>query len=88
VIQITLLTTTSCDLCAQATDVLNRLALEFDLEVATVDASSDQGRVTAERAGVAFPPGVLLNGEPFSYGRLSERKLRRALDKLGAQQRP
>ncbi len=26
-------------------------------------------------------PGVLIDGEPFSYGRLSERKLRRALEK-------
>jgi hypothetical protein len=26
-----------------------------------------------------FAPGVLVDGEPFSYGRLSERKLRREL---------
>jgi len=28
---------------------------------------------------VLFAPGVLLDGKPFGYGRLSERKLRRAL---------
>ena len=28
-----------------------------------------------------FAPGVLVDGRPFSYGRLSERKLRRTLDK-------
>jgi hypothetical protein len=28
-----------------------------------------------------FPPAVFLGGEPFSYGRVSERKLRRELDR-------
>ncbi len=26
-----------------------------------------------------FPPGLFLDGEPFSYGRPSERKLRKVL---------
>ncbi|MGH9119880.1 MAG: hypothetical protein ACRD0A_19005 [Acidimicrobiales bacterium] len=38
----------------------------------------------AAAAGMAFPPGVLLDGEPFSYGRLSERKLRRELARHAA----
>jgi hypothetical protein len=37
------------------------------------------GRDLGARAGVLFAPGVLLDGRPFGYGRLSERKLRRAL---------
>jgi len=36
------------------------------------------GRVAAD-AGVMFAPGILLDGAPFGYGRLSERRLRRAL---------
>jgi len=28
-----------------------------------------------------FPPGLFLDGEPFSYGRPSERKLRKALER-------
>jgi hypothetical protein len=32
---------------------------------------------------MAFPPAVLIDGEPFSYGRLSERKLRRDLARRG-----
>ncbi len=28
-----------------------------------------------------FAPGLLVDCEPFSFGRLSERKLRRTLDK-------
>lgn len=42
------------------------------------------GRAMAAAAGMAFPPGVLLDGEPFSYGRLSERKLRRELARHAA----
>lgn len=77
--RVTLLTTTGCDLCEQAKAVLGRLAGEWDLDVEEIDASTGEGRDLAERAGVAFPPGVLIDGEPFSYGRLSERKLRREL---------
>jgi len=29
---------------------------------------------------VAFPPGVIIDGRPFSYGRLSEKRLRSKLD--------
>ena len=36
----------------------------------------------ATQGGLLFPPGILIDGEPFSYGRLSERKLRRELDRL------
>ena len=77
--RVTLLTTSGCDLCAQAKAVLDRLAPEFALDVECVDASTEHGQTLAQRAGMAFPPAVLLDGEPFSYGRLSERKLRRAL---------
>ncbi len=28
-----------------------------------------------------FPPGIFIGGEPFSYGRPSEKKLRRELEK-------
>lgn len=77
--RITLLTKADCDLCEQAKAVLARVAADTDVDVETVDAGSEHGRVLAERSGMAFPPGVLVDGEPFSYGRLSERKLRRAL---------
>jgi len=42
---------------------------------------TEQGRELASSAGVMFAPGVLIDGEPFSHGRLSERELRRTLDK-------
>ncbi len=81
--QVTLLTTANCDLCQQAKAVLARLGTEFDLAVEEVDLGGERGRALAEGSGIVFPPGVLLDGEAFSYGRLSERKLRRTLARAG-----
>lgn len=82
--RITLVTKPDCDLCNHAKDVLARVAADTDIDVEIVDLASDHGRQLAEQAGMAFPPGVLLDRVPFSYGRLSERKLRKALAKLAA----
>lgn len=77
--RVTLLTKADCDLCQHAKAVLDRVGVDTPLQIETVDLASDRGRALAERAGMVFPPGVLLDGQAFSYGRLSERKLRRAL---------
>ncbi len=79
-----LLTQAACRLCDQAKETLDRLALEYGLSVATVDLGSPEGEALAEQGGIMFPPGVFLGGEPFSYGRLSERKLRRELERRRA----
>ena len=80
-IQITVLTQPQCDFCEHAQQVLRRLASEYPLSLTALDIASPEGQALAQRAGVLFPPGVLINGVPFSYGRLSERKLRRELDR-------
>lgn len=85
--RITLLTKPDCDLCDHAKVVLARVAADTALDIETVDVGSEHGRELAERSGMAFPPGVLLDGEPFSYGRLSERKLRKALAGRGGRPR-
>jgi len=77
--EVVLLTTTDCSFCEQAKEVLGRLAAEFRLDVSEVPLSSEPGRGLAKTAGAPFPPVVLIDGLPFSYGRLSERKLRKAL---------
>ncbi len=76
---VVLLTKDHCDLCEQAQEVLARVAVDHPLAVRLVDLASDEGVALAQEGGVLFPPGVLLDGRPFSYGRLSERKLRREL---------
>ena len=77
--EVVLLTKEDCHFCEQAKDVLVRLRGEYDLHVREVALESDEGRSLALEAAAPFPPVVLLNGATFSYGRLSERKLRKAL---------
>ena len=81
VVHITLLTQEHCAFCDQAKDILAHVAQEYACSVALVDVASPEGQALATRSGMLFPPGILLDGEPFSYGRLSERKLRRELDR-------
>ncbi len=76
---ITLLTKSECGLCDQAKAILDRLACEYPVSVEVVPLDTTRGQALAASSGMAFPPGVLLDGKPFSYGRLSERRLRRAL---------
>ena len=80
-IAILLLTQEHCGFCEQAKDILDRLSHEYWLSVSTLDMGSHQGQELAMKGGLLFPPGVLIDGEPFSYGRLSERKLRHELDR-------
>ncbi len=77
--EVVLLTKEDCHFCEQAKDVLARLRGEYDLHVREVALESEEGRSLALDAAAPFPPVVFLNGATFSYGRLSERKLRKAL---------
>lgn len=86
-VEITLLTQTACAFCDHAKNVLDRVGQDHAVRVTEIDLASEQGMRLANRAGVMFAPGVLIDGEPFSYGRLSERKLRRTLSKRTANTR-
>ncbi|HEX9357434.1 MAG TPA: glutaredoxin family protein [Streptosporangiaceae bacterium] len=77
--RVTLLSQADCALCEHAKKVLARVGEDHPIEVTEIDLASPQGRDLAGRARVMFAPGILLDGRPFGYGRLSERKLRRAL---------
>ena len=81
---ITLLTQADCALCEHARQVLARVSADHPLEVTEVDLATEHGRGLAAGAGVLFAPGVLLEGRPFGYGRLSERRLRRVLERMPA----
>ncbi len=80
-IHVLVLTQDQCGFCAQAYDLLHRLAQEYELVISTLAVDSQDGRALALQAGILFPPGIFLDGQPFSYGRLSEKKLRRELDR-------
>jgi glutaredoxin len=78
-VQITLLTQADCSLCDHAKQVLARVGADHPLKITEIPLATAEGRQLALQAGVMFAPGVLLDGKPFAYGRLSERKLRRTL---------
>lgn len=80
-VRVLLLTQAHCTFCDQARQLLGRLANEYPLTVSTMDLASPEGQALAEAHGVLFPPGIFLDGEAFSYGRPSERRLRREVDR-------
>ena len=80
--RITVLSAPGCGLCEHAKAVLSRIGVDFELEIEELSTENEAGRQLMAKHRVAFPPGVLIDGSPFSYGRLSERKLRQELTRL------
>jgi len=87
-IEITVLTQPDCAFCEQAAVVLARVSQDHPLVVRHIQLGSEEGRALAQRHGVLFAPGVLLEGQLLSYGRLSERRLRRELARRAAPPSP
>ena len=85
---VTVLGREDCSSCEQAKELLARLAPEYGLEVRVMDFNSPEGERLALSGGLMFPPGILIEGQPFSYGRLSEGKLRRELERRSQQGAP
>lgn len=80
-VELLLLTQADCAFCEDAKGLVDTLARDYPLAVRTVELETEEGRSLAARGGILFPPGVFVDGEPFSYGRPSERKLRKALER-------
>ena len=78
-VEVVLLTREDCAFCEDAEAILDRLGTELPLFIRRVDYDSEEGRRLGLSGGLLFPPGILIGGRPFSYGRPSERKLRREL---------
>ena len=79
--EIVLVTQDYCGWCDDAHHILERIARDHPVRVRTVNLATAEGQAMAERGGILFPPGVFVDAEPFSYGRVSERKLRRELER-------
>lgn len=77
---VSLLTQPSCSMCDFAKHVLARVGMDHPLDIREIPLDSPTGRTLAAAHGVLFAPGILIDGELFSYGRLSEKKLRRHLE--------
>ena len=87
-IQVTVLSAPHCELCEHAKKVLAEVSADYDIEILVISDESEEGRALMMEHMVAFPPGVLLDGNLFSFGRLSERRLRRQLEHSGASRSP
>lgn len=83
-VQITVLTQTSCTYCDKAKEILDRLALDFSFNLSEISLETDEGKRLAIKNGVMFAPGILIDGDLFSFGRLSEKKLKSKLELEGA----
>lgn len=77
---VTLLTKGDCDNCERAKEILARLATELEFSIEIIDIDTPTGAALARQHGVMFAPGVLLDGRLSSYGRPSERRLRRDIE--------
>jgi glutaredoxin len=84
-VRVTLLTQAECDFCAHANALLRRLAGDYELDIESIDLESPAGQRLAAEGGIMFPPGILLEGEAVLYGRPSERRLRREIERRLAQ---
>lgn len=80
-ISVLILTQQNCAFCDTAKAMTDRLSQEYPLSVATLPLDSTEGQTLAEKGGILFPPGLFLDGQPFCYGRPSERKLRREIER-------
>lgn len=66
-------------MCEHAKRVLDTVGRDHPLTVEQVPLDTALGRALATEHAVLFAPGILLDGRCIGYGRLSARKLRRAL---------
>lgn len=80
----TLLATTSCHLCDDAHQELERRASLGQLSLQVVSVESDQGRALLSAHRPPMFPLVILDGRVIGHGRLSRRRLEAALRKAGA----
>lgn len=76
---ITLVESPGCHLCADARAALDELSASHRLAIRLVDSRSPEGLELVARHRPALQPLVLVNGKPFSTGRLPRRKLERFL---------
>jgi glutaredoxin len=85
--EITFLTQASCSSCERAKEILSRIDLEYSINIQEVKLNSDEGKKLAIQHGVFFAPGILVDGQLLSYGRLSENKLRNRLSTVDSRER-
>ena len=83
--RVTVVESEACHFCADAHRVLADFAVDYPLEVDTVDVRSEAGWLLMARHRATMSPRVLIDGTTFSNGRLPRRKLAKHLaERYGA----
>jgi len=77
--EVTVVVTTACHLCEDAVTELIRRSTLGQVDVEVVQAESERGRTLLSAHRPTMFPLVLVDGRYFSVGRLSRRKLDKAL---------
>lgn len=77
----------ACHFCLDAEEALGVLAVQYSLDVRSIEIDSPEGRRLVAEHRPAMNPLVLLDGVFFSSGRLPRKKLVKALE-LRAGARP
>lgn len=80
-VDLTLVVAEDCSLCKHAKQVLESLQSDHSLRISEVALESEEGRLLGEIHPLLFPPILLRGDRVLSYGRLSERRLRKELGK-------
>lgn len=86
--KLVILTQPDCHSCETLQALLAQLADEFVFEVHEVALADAEGQALAQRHGVAWAPGLLLDDSLVCFGRPSERRIRRDLGRHGCPPRP
>lgn len=81
-IKVTLLSKKDCHHCDVAKKLFQNLQADYPIALEIVDMTSERGMTIGKDFGIFFPPGILINNKPFSYGRPSEKKIKKELNRL------
>lgn len=79
-VEVTLVSPADCPNCADVKEQLSSLQRKYaGLNVKTVDAFTPEGEALILQHGIMASPGILINGEFFSMGAVSEQELNSAV---------
>ncbi len=79
-IKVTLISPADCSNCAAVKEQLDDLRRMYpELVIREIDAHTPEGEVLILQHGILASPGILINGQFFSMGAVSEQKLELAI---------
>lgn len=82
-IQLTLIRPDDCDTCVDVKELLEGLKKDYpDIQVEEIDAASEKGQQLIIEHGIMQSPGILANGKFLTMGKVTEKELRKKLNKL------